>query len=415
MQPFGFIRRCERALGIASIAAFCACFALSAVASGHVPSGRTPGRIPPVAVDPVVAPEITPAGMLSPAEVSRALAGQGPGSLAGLWASSVALSRAQMERVQSFASREMPESFNGSRNVLYPFGGPDAIYPQMFFPQMTRLTLIGLEPVGRIPQARSAGELAGASRAVYEAHEIVSRLSYHRTLSMREQVPASLGVTPLLMGALAATGNEVLSARLETIDRGATAQPGEPNVVTVQYRKPDGAIAEVVYYNCDLSDAAFAANPEFAARMQNRGFDTAYYKAASYVSHQPGFRRLNELVAQQTQWVIESDTGLPARYVLEDPNWQRVRLFGIYSPPIATFGGQPQQMDLLEAAAGAACGSGGVAAGFQRLWGMDVCGRYGSSRRYAKVSYGGLVPFDVDYQRDKRIREAVFLMYASRR
>lgn len=57
----------------------------------------------------------------------------------------------ERQQVEAFSRDHLSAANKFSETVLYPFGGPDAIYPHLFFPNMKKLILVGSENVGVLP------------------------------------------------------------------------------------------------------------------------------------------------------------------------------------------------------------------------------------------------------------------------
>src|SRR5437763_17026638 len=61
--------------------------------------------------------------------------------------------RAESELIgglQEFQNRELGEAVSNTDTLFYPFGGPDALTPTVFFPHSRMYVLIGLEPAGTL-------------------------------------------------------------------------------------------------------------------------------------------------------------------------------------------------------------------------------------------------------------------------
>ena len=354
------------------------------------------------------------------AEVDRVAQTLGA-SLAGTWSSSRDLSQGQMARIRNFAATELSEAYSGTRTVLYPFGGPDFLYPHMFFPNMNHLILIGLEPVGSVPSLADAPSYAGF---IASAHRDIAAMSFNKTYSMNDhagstgQLKAS-GVAPLLLAQLAVAGMRVTGVGFAQWGAGALSvrsnnsvdYVGGDNVLQIDYQRPDGGAGQVTYLNVDLGNGAFRAGSQYVSYLERAGIDAAFYKAASYASHDPDFSNLNEFVSSHASYLIQADNGLPAPYFVGRSRWSKINLYGIAMEPAHPTFSATTEPELLSAyASSGACQDPGAAAALARFHpGAGVCAR--GTTRAPGVEWRGRVPFDYDYNTVRDRSWGVNLIY----
>src|SRR5438132_4973568 len=65
-----------------------------------------------------------------------------------------AWSHAQAELIgglHEFQNRELSDVLSSTGPLFYPFGGPDALTPTVFFPHSGVYVMVGLEPAGTLP------------------------------------------------------------------------------------------------------------------------------------------------------------------------------------------------------------------------------------------------------------------------
>jgi len=310
-------------------------------------------------------------------------------------------SPAAVAKMSSYFAANTAESFNNARNVLYFFGGADALYPSVLFPNQKRLLIVGLETPGQIFDAErmaAQGSLVSQMSAVATAWKDLVTISFFITKHMSTDLQ-QFGTSTMIAVGLVARGNTITSVQAVSLDRNGqlTTAAGRERGVQIQYVKPNGQRADVIYFSMDLSDGSLRSKPEFVSFVQNNGFDTAYYKAASYVSHNHGFEGLNRLVLNTVQHVVENDDGIPFDSLRENAQAWDLKLFGIYSTPSQLFGAHVDQ-DLLTEYDQAICASNDSEnlAIWRRQW-RDACHRPQTNFGFASLKWGGTLPFRYGY------------------
>lgn len=203
--------------------------------------------------------------------------------------------------------------------VVYPFGGPDLLYASSMFPRASTYVLLGLEPVGDIPDLQSSPEILLDRLA--RVMEEPLRHGYFITDEMRNAPP----VTPILLTTLGLMGARVDS--VSAIDAG-----GKPGV-EIRFRPASGGSKRVIYVSGDISNRGFSSS--FQSWLGGYSGSTAYFKAASYLMHDGNFSDVRNWVLGNCRSVLQDDSGIPFRYY--DPGDWDVRLFGTYERPIPVF------------------------------------------------------------------------------
>ena len=223
--------------------------------------------------------------------------------------------------------------------VVYPFGGPDILHSNSMFPTATTHVLLGLEDVGAVPDVSTTDPTALLGRLRTVLNEPL-RYGYYITEQMRVAPPA----THIMLTTLALAGAEIES--VSGID--AAGRPG----VEIRYRSAGGTAKRAIYVKADLSNRGFDASLQ--GWLGRYAGDTAYFKAASYLPHDPNFSGVRDWVLANSRSVLQDDSGIPFRHFKSDA-WNST-LLGSYSQPIPVFS-KFRQADL--AAAYSAIGGSG--------------------------------------------------------
>ncbi|MEP4078498.1 hypothetical protein [Haloferula sp.] len=204
--------------------------------------------------------------------------------------------------------------------IFYPFGGPDIMYASSMFPKASTYVLVGLEKVGSVPQLPGDNPkplLSGLTSVMDEP----LRRGYYITKEMRIGPP----VTPILMTSLGLMGARVDS--VQSINAGG--YPG----VEIRFKAAGGGSKRVIYVEGNLSNSGF--NGSFQSWLGSYSNSTAYFKAASYLMHDPAFSKVRNWVLSNCNSVLQDDSGIPFRYY-DSSNWD-VTLLGTYDRPIPLF------------------------------------------------------------------------------
>ncbi|HVJ64263.1 MAG TPA: hypothetical protein VM901_03310 [Bdellovibrionota bacterium] len=317
-----------------------------------------------------------------------------------------------------FAEASLPKGKSETKSLYYPFGGPDVIYPLAFFPRVTTLVLVGIEPIGTLPSlevARSPGYQA----SIKSMMDIYLGSTFYRTQDMREEAKEDpeRATWAKMMAAIALLDLKITATSTGTLDElglwkddattpAAKRNPLSPRGVVFYCERGFGKSTEQVsiyYFQQNLGEydrgaltSLVKATPfrNFMARF--RGNYTSFLKAASYLSHDTQtFKTSNELVFGANR-ILQSPSGVPfSEFVARREAWH-LTLFGEYQVPSDTFSEHPQ-VDLKEAYRGAI--------------------REDARAEYADfVSYGGALPFHYDYGTGPGGRDkGAMLFYATRR
>jgi hypothetical protein len=129
-------------------------------------------------------------------------------------------------------------------HVFYPFGGPDFFYPDLCFPNMKILCLIGLESIGECLNKDTLNKISESkyfSSITYLLQDLPFK-SYFVTSKMHR-------VYELSIGALLATQIKLLGYHLEQIDH--IDKPYACIRLSYKKNQTDG-LREIRYYNFNL-------------------------------------------------------------------------------------------------------------------------------------------------------------------
>lgn len=225
----------------------------------------------------------------------------------------------RLRAMQEWSARELAPLLPRERPVIYPFAGPDALHALALFGDSPRLLLIGLEPVGDLPDTATMVAPRYFAR-LGDAMEDLHRLTFFRTHALASDFDRA-GVLPALLATVARMGG--LVTRAELVTRG----------VRIDWQAK-GVVRRLDYRQADLANAGLARDPQLVASMRALGPCVSFLKAASYLLAEPRFSFVRRMILEDSDVVVQDDTGIP--FHAFDARWA-LRFFGRYEAPLSPF------------------------------------------------------------------------------
>jgi hypothetical protein len=264
---------------------------------------------------------------------------------------SVALSKTWQDRrlnvIRDWAKQEIHPRISRPKFVKYPFSGPDFVHAATLFPGADEYILVGLEPLGNLPNFTA---MADPDLNAYLAHlnhtlRSISQRSFFITTEMREDFgkPGGVGgVYPVLLYFAALTQHEVLNGqfvKLAANGEAVVAGPTDADGIWLQIRAldrlPDFPQTQSLYYfKSDLSDSGFKASSPMKAFLDKRPGGMGYLKAASYLMHTAAFTNIRNYLVGDCQYLLQDESGIPAEFLA---TYYNATYYGKYIGPIDTF------------------------------------------------------------------------------
>jgi hypothetical protein len=160
------------------------------------------------------------------------------------------------------------------------------------------------------------------------------------------------GTIPILYVYAARAGKTIHEVSAVVLDREGVLHPAGTRVsgasspgVKMIISSANGPKQTLYYFRTDLSDGGVKASNflQFAGTL---GVGNALHKSASYLMHSGNFSRVREFVLNNSQQVVQDDSGIPL-YSFKPDIWD-FKPFGVYLPPIAVFSnrGDPRMVEL---------------------------------------------------------------------
>lgn len=252
--------------------------------------------------------------------------------------------------VAQWRARELAR-FDDTRTVFYPFSGPDFLYANILFPNADTYVLIGLEPVGRLPDPAhfENANTASCLRQIAASLEDILQISFFKTNDMAVELGNGCvpGTLPLLMIFLSRTGHHIEQVRFfDVADNGTTlhrpsqdackSRKGMCRGVSIACSTAAGTPRTLVYLSADLSDNGFSRCQGCAAFCEALHPPIiTLVKSASYLMHKGYFSRIRTIILQKSNVIAQDDSAIPFRY-FKTGAWD-ITLYGSYTGPIGMF------------------------------------------------------------------------------
>ncbi|MDV2999989.1 MAG: hypothetical protein N5P05_001595 [Chroococcopsis gigantea SAG 12.99] len=246
----------------------------------------------------------------------------------------------QLSKVRKWGETELASINSSSPNVFYPFSGPDFLYAYSLFPNAKEIVMVGLEPVGKIPDFSELSELQRNQKLLEARNSLyaILKFSFFRTNDMKVDL-AQQGVIPVLFLFMARTNNKILDAQYVGINKEGQIEKFAKGMipgVRINFLPQGETTPRTLYYfSTDLSNDGLAKNPAFAQYVKSIDKPVTYLKAASYLMHYDNFSKVKNLILAQSSHLLQDDSGMPLKSIPKD-QWD-LNFYGVYNGPISLF------------------------------------------------------------------------------
>ena len=254
-------------------------------------------------------------------------------------------------KVSAFSQSELSDINQECHTLFYPFGGPDFLFSNTFFPDMDTYFLIGLEPAG------NAVEVKHPSMDTYHLYQNavsdILNLSFFRTKDMKNELTNDTidGVVPIITLLMARADREIVSIESKRLDENgnivSVKEDGSSitrsNLVEIKYFKRGSNQPQTLYYlSTDLSNGGFLRNKGFQAYVNklDKATTATFIKSASYLLHSQYFSGIRNAILDRSSAIMQDDSGIPWRFYDEDKC--NMSLYGTFTKPISLFEKYPQ-------------------------------------------------------------------------
>jgi hypothetical protein len=231
-----------------------------------------------------------------------------------------------------------------SKTLFYPFGGPDILNANIFYPVAESYILIGLEPVGQLPDLckMTTNQTDKYLGDVWYSLKDIFKRSYFITGNMIGALKKNgvNGSIPVITLFLKRAGYHIVSMNLIGVDGSGICQPADSLKnkksvtagVKIEFAADTGRRVQSVYYfQTDLSDEGLKKNPAFTRYLAGLPECHTYLKAASYLMHGKDFSKIREIIFEKSSSILQDDSGIAFRFF--DKSIWDIHLYGKYAKP----------------------------------------------------------------------------------
>jgi len=271
------------------------------------------------------------------------------------------LEKKRLLAMQQWGRKEFEETNKKSKMVFYPFSGPDYLTAHAFFPDADKYVMLGLEPVGKLPDLAKfkAGEASDYANDFKKSLGDIFDKSYFITKKMLSdfQTQKVNGLLPVLAFFIKKSGNDILDIKylvrynqdsISEVSYDYQDKEHKPFGVRVDFLQ-QGKQKSVYYFKYDVSNKLFNDTTVFHKYInKNTTNCITYIKSASYLLHASFMSNMRELILKNSIAVIQDDTGIPFKY-FEEGNKFDIKLYGQYTKPVSDFPYLSLQKPLQEA------------------------------------------------------------------
>ena len=271
------------------------------------------------------------------------------------------LEKKRLQAMKDWGRKEFETASKKTKIVFYPFSGPDYLTANAFFPNADKYIMLGLEPVGKLPELAKfkKGEPSEYSNDFKKSLGDIFDKSYFITRKMQSDFQAQKvnGLLPILTFFIKRTGNEILDIKylvrykqdsISEVAYDFKSDERKPFGVRVDFLQ-DGKQKSVYYFKYDVSNKLFNDTTVFNKYINaNTTNCITYIKSASYLLHAGFMSNMRDLILKNSSSIIQDDTGIPFKYFEEGKKFD-VKLYGEYTRPVEDFPYLSLQKPLQEA------------------------------------------------------------------
>jgi hypothetical protein len=249
--------------------------------------------------------------------------------------------------MRDWSKSDLAEMNKTETNIFYPFSGPDILNAYTFFPHAKQFVMVGLEPVGSLPDLQNKhyqDSLPEYLHSINTSLYSILNFSFFRTRAMRVDLNKQNelnGTIHLLLLFLTRTGNTIAGISPVSIHHdGSIARYDnfssmkkdslKSKGVEIRFLDKDSTIKKVYFFSTNLANDGIKANPGFTAFVKEMGHYNTYLKSASCLMHENYFSGVRNLILDGSNYVLEDDSGIPYKYFVENGHYE-FTFYGTYS------------------------------------------------------------------------------------
>jgi hypothetical protein len=266
--------------------------------------------------------------------------------------------------MRAWSKTDLEQMNKTETNMFYPFAGADILNAYTLFPHAKQFVMVGLEPVGTLPELDGKHIKDSLSTYFHNINNSLTSIlnfSFFRTKSMRldfNKQNELNGTIHILLLFLTRTGNTIAGITPVSIHRDGTIARYETfeamkkdslkaKGVEIRFVDADSVLKKVTYFSTNIANDGMKSNPGFSAFVKKMEHYNTYLKSASCLMHEPFFSDIRNLILDGSNYVLEDDSGIPLKFFTDRGNWE-FTFYGTYTGAYSIFH-HNYQKDLFDA------------------------------------------------------------------
>ena len=249
----------------------------------------------------------------------------------------------RFKKMKAWADSELVKNQKVT-TLFYPFSGPDFLNANIFYPDVDQYILIGMEPIGYLPDVCKMlpDSVFSYLNTINNTLKDIFKRSYFITSKMSNDLRKTKvnGTLPLIALFIKRTGHQIVSIQRVGIDSVGKlliidSFKNKKNIVQgikVDFLSLSGKkVQSAFYFRTDISDKGLDKNRGFKTYLSELPPSFSYLKAASYLMHSDNFKSIRTLIFDVSSTILQDDSGIAYRY-FDKLKWN-IKLYGKYSKP----------------------------------------------------------------------------------
>lgn len=255
----------------------------------------------------------------------------------------------KLDPISNWVKTNITAKKRNAKTVFYPFSGPDFNYVNAMLPEGDVYYMMGLEPLGKIPDLNDIDKdsIESVFQSFNAALEENLNLSFFITKQMKHEMNNDhvTGTIPILMFFLARNNKRIINiAPVSISDQGelmVTSGEGAKkkfrNIVEFTFTdEGSDVIKKLYYFSMNIANSGFYSGSTLQKFMETMPNDiTTMVKSASFCMHEDKFSSIRDLILRKSKNIIEDDSGIPFRF-FDKEKWD-LYCYGTYDGPVEVF------------------------------------------------------------------------------
>jgi hypothetical protein len=251
--------------------------------------------------------------------------------------------RLRINKMKNWADSELVR--DSSITILfYPFSGPDFLNADIFYPNVNQYILIGLEPIGDLPDIcnMAPDSVISYLNSVHIVFKDILIRSYFITSRMKNDLKKTKinGIIPLISLFIERTGHHIVSIQMIGVDSLGSCHvidslKNQKNIVKgvrIDFKmNSTGKVQSVFYFRADLSNKGLKENPGFSNYISKLPKSYTFLKSAAFLLPYYNFKIIRNLIFDISFTILQDDSGIAYRH-FDKSKWN-IRLYGRFSRP----------------------------------------------------------------------------------